>query len=598
MRIPEISFALLLGAVSLQSYAQDLRLKKVSFIGNKTLPDNVLLEQMNTRPKKGIQKIFFWKKSPEFIASVLEDDVNRLKTFYNRNGFLDPEITWKKDTVSAKKVKVEIMIKENKFITYGKPVFNLEGDSITSYLVDSISKAIPLKQGERFTDDGLLGSIDLLKKAFSDHGFPFALVKYDIDVRKDSLLAYVTLNIDSGEKSFFGNSTIRGDSIISEKFIRKYFLFSEGNLFSQKKIDRTQQDLFSTDLFQYVVLSPLKDSVSGNRIPVNILLKELPRWRLETGVGYGSEDKLRLSAQVTRLNFLGGTRRLVLNAKTSYFLPFSFDLRFVQPWFLIPKLDFVVNPFYLREREISYRIDRKGGSVSLLYRLSRNLNVNFSYSYESDKILELSDLQLDPSELKHNKSIFTIGGQVNSSDDPFYPTRGYRIITGISYAGVGSRGNIHYYKIDLTLIRYILLAKDLVLAARVTSGVIQATQNSVRTPVEERYFLGGANSLRGWGRRRISPLNEAGVAIGGNSMSEGSAELRFPLYDILSGVVFFETGNAWTRTYEYDFRSLNYDAGVGLRLKTPVGPVRLDFATPVIKEGFNLQFFISVGHAF
>jgi outer membrane protein insertion porin family len=594
----EISFVIIFGVVSLQAGAQNLRLKKVSFDGNEILSDDVLLDQMNTLPKKGVQKLFFWKKSPDFIPSTLESDAERLRSFYNRNGFLNPEISYSLDTVSGRKIKVHFKITENRFVRYGKTSYILKDDPVTSYLVDSLKKVIPVKQGERFTDAGVLGSVDQMNKAFSDYGFPFSRVNYKLNVIKDSLLANVTFDIDPGAKSFFGSTTIDGNIIVSDKFIRKYFLFSEGDPFSRKKIDRTQQDLFSTDLFQFVVLSPLKDSVVDNRIPVNVLLRELPRWRLETGIGYGSEDKLRLSAQVTRLNFLGGTRRIVFNAKTSYFLPFSFDLKFVQPWFLVPKLDLVLNPFYMREREISYRIDRVGGSVSFLYRLSRSLNANFSYAYESDRILQISDLQLDPSELKHNKSVFTIGGQINTSDDPFYPSRGYRINADVSYAGVGSRGNIHYYKLDLTFIRYILIEKDLVFALRLTSGVIQATQNSIRTPVEERFFLGGANSLRGWGRRRISPLNDAGVAIGGNTMAEASGELRFPIYDILSGVVFFEAGNAWAPTYRYDLASLNYDAGIGLRLKTPVGPLRLDFATPVISEKFNLQFFISVGHAF
>lgn len=598
MRIPEISLLLFLGVVSLQAGAQNLRLKRVTFSGNETLSDDILLDQMNSRPKKGIQKLLFWKKSPEFIPSALQEDTERLGSFYIRNGFINPELSYKLDTISARKIKAVINITENSFIRNADPVFNLKGDSAISYLSDSLLKVIPLKGGERFTDEGVLNSVDLVKRTFSDYGYPYSTVKYDIKVNKDSLIADVTFNIDPGDKSFFGGTEIRGDSIVSEKFVRKYFLFSEGDLFSQKKIDRTQQDLFGTDLFQFVVLSPLKDSAINNRIPVNVLLRELPRWRLETGIGYGSEDKLRLSAQVTRLNFLGGTRRVILNLKTSYFLPFSFDLRFVQPWFLIPKLDLVLNPFYMREREISYRIDRIGGSVSFLYRLGRNLNANFSYAYENDKILELSDLQLDPSELKHNKSVFTIGSQVNTSDDPFYPSQGYRINANVSYAGVGSRGNIHYYKLDLTFIRYILLAKDLVFAMRMTSGVIQATQNSIRTPVEERFFLGGANSLRGWGRRRISPLNESGVPAGGNTMAEGSGELRFPMYDILSGVIFFEAGNSWRDTYAYDFTSLKYDAGLGIRLRTPVGPLRLDFATPVINDRFNLQFFISVGHAF
>jgi outer membrane translocation and assembly module TamA len=81
-------------------------------------------------------------------------------------------------------------------------------------------------------------------------------------------------------------------------------------------------------------------------------------------------------------------------------------------------------------------------------------------------------------------------------------------------------------------------------------------------------------------------------------MLEAGVELRFPVYDILHGAVFADAGNVWSPSYRYSLSDIHYDAGVGLRVKTPIGPVRLDFATPVINDKAGLQFFISVGNAF
>lgn len=598
MRIFKLSFTIIMLLTSSCTVFAQTKIRDVEFRGNSILPEDELMEQVNTLPKTRLEKIMFWKKRPDFIQSVLDEDINRLDSYYNRNGFLNAAVSYKTDTSrSGKLVDVIINIAENQFVKVDSLGVRLFRDTLNQALIDSLKRVIPLKQNQRFTDENIFESEAILKKGFLDNGYPFTKVNHEITLKAENLLSDVVLTVEPGNKSYFGDVKITGNSRVPERFINKYILFNPGEQFKRKKIDKSQQDLFDTDLFQYVVVTALTDSVEGNRIPVSIQLKELPRWKLETGIGYGTEDKLRLSVQVTRLNFLGGTRRVIINGKTSYFMPFSFDVRFVQPDVLIPRLDFIFNPFYRRERETSYRIDRMGGGLSLLYQLSKTLNANITYAFERDRILEIDDLQLDPSELKHNKSIFSLGSQINSTDDLFYPSKGYKLNANISYAGLGLKSELHYYKIDLSLISYFSLSKDLVLASKLRGGVIQTTRTDQRTPIEERFYLGGATSLRGWGRHRISPLSESGFAIGGNTVYEESLELRFPIYDILNGVVFIDAGNVWPGAYHFEF-NLHYDAGIGLRVKTPIGPIRLDFASPVINDGFNLQFFISVGHAF
>ena len=601
MRILKIFIAVLpFLMASLPVLAQkDLRLKAVDFEGNEILNDDVLLGRINTQPKKGLQKIFFWKKRPDFITAVLQEDINRLRSFYNRNGFLNPAISFNLDSShSGRLIDVKIVIDENEFVKVDSLDIILKGDPVTSELVNSLKPLIPLKPGQRFIDDDVFGTIDMMKRNFSDHGYPFITVGHDVSLRDSNLRAGVAFNIIPGTKSYFGNIKISGDSLVPERFIRKYLQFAESGLYSQEMIDSTQQDLFDTDLFQYVVIASLKDSVKDNRIPVEIMVKELPRWALETGIGYGTEDKLRLAAQLTRLNFFGGTRRLIVNAKTSYFLPFSFDVRFLQPDFILPKLDLVINPFYMREREESYRIDRAGGSVNFLYPLKKIIITNLSYAIEHDNIVEINELRLDSSELKQNKSVISTGIQLNTSDDPFYPSKGFRFNINLSYAGIGFGNTAHYYKIVLLLVNYFALAEETVLATKISTGVVQTVRLDQRTPLGDRFYLGGASSLRGWGRHKITSFTENGFPVGGNTMIEGSAELRFPIYGILHGVTFMDAGNVWAGSYEYGFDRLHYNAGVGLRVKTPIGPVRLDFATPVINDGFDFQFFISVGHVF
>ena len=95
-------------------------------------------------------------------------------------------------------------------------------------------------------------------------------------------------------------------------------------------------------------------------------------------------------------------------------------------------------------------------------------------------------------------------------------------------------------------------------------------------PFHKRFFLGGATSIRGWGRFEITPLSE-GFPIGGLSMLDGSSEVRFPIWRRLGAVAFVDYGNVWAKAWEFDVRDLRYAVGPGLRYQTPIGPARIDF---------------------
>jgi outer membrane protein insertion porin family len=86
--------------------------------------------------------------------------------------------------------------------------------------------------------------------------------------------------------------------------------------------------------------------------------------------------------------------------------------------------------------------------------------------------------------------------------------------------------------------------------------------------------------------------------MGGNSLLEGSVELRYPIWKILSGVVFCDAGNVWEGTYDHNLRQLEYAGGGGLRVKTPLGPVRFDVAVPLTQSSKKLQYYLSIGEAF
>ena len=118
------------------------------------------------------------------------------------------------------------------------------------------------------------------------------------------------------------------------------------------------------------------------------------------------------------------------------------------------------------------------------------------------------------------------------------------------------------------------------------------------TPIEERFFSGGSMSVRGWQRSQLGPKNAKNDPIGGNSLLECSAEMRYPIWKIFSGAAFLDFGNVWNKAFEHNLSELRYAPGLGLRIDTPIGPIRFDVARPIWDDEKQLQFHLSVGQAF
>ena len=580
----------------------DYAISEIDFHGNETLTERALLEQMNTRAPTFLEKITFWKKNPAFSPVMFENDMERLHHYYQRHGFLDPGLDYSLNRDDQRgEMAITIDIQEGKPIKIRKIQFKGQLDSAARSLLAKYRDTSLLEPGVRFIDEEILNFEREMRDYFSNRGYPNIEVHRNLNVLRAKKQVDIVFDIETGPPATFGDVKIKGDSLVSERFIRNKLTFSRGQRYSGEKLDATQMKLFNTDLFRYVVVRGQSDSIQDRRIPVLIEVSEQPSWSLEAGVGYGSEDRFRASVYLTRLRFLGGARKLIFEGKHSHFLPVSLESRFIQPGLAGGNLDLIVNPFFIREREQSYTVDRLGGGLTFQQRFTKNTSGYLMYSLERDFLQDFSIPEYlereEDRDLVRNKSGLTVGIRRNTTKKLIAPTSGWKANGHFTYMGIGFRSEFHYYQSEVSLVRYFRVDDDWIVAGRIRSGFIKPLRDE-SSPIEDRFLLGGASSMRGWGRHQISPVNEQGKLIGGNTMLEGNVELRFPIYDIFSGVIFTDIGNVWRKTYAYDLTDLRYDAGAGLRIKTPVGPVGLDIATPLFEREKRLQFFLSVGRAF
>ncbi|WP_372753955.1 outer membrane protein assembly factor [Labilibaculum sp.] len=593
----------ILTGVLLNSSAQENAIvTKISFTGIDSLQKDVLLKQMSTKARPFTGKLSFWKKTARFSSFTFEEDLLKLKKYYQQNGFLDAAIAYELlPNKKNKKLAIQIKVRKGIPILYGDINYQLNNNSALVSFLDSLQTSISIKEGMPFQDEKVLFTENLLHEKFSQKGYPFVQVEKSIKLNEKEKLADITFSISLGNKSHFGAILLSGDSLIDKSYILKHIDLKKGNAFSQAKLEKTQESLFDMGLFKYVIIRAVMDSALHDPIPISIQVKELPRWSLKVGAGYGSEDKIRTSILLKRINFLGGGRTLLIKGERSYFTPIDIESKFIQPDVWGKNLDLIVNPYFSREREDSYEVDRLGTALTLQKQLTKKSSTSITYTFGKDKVDLTEDSSLttdEEDELNTNKSGITLGYNLNTTNNLFSPTKGWKYEGSLTYMGIGLNSEYHYYKIISELNYFHPMGKKIVFANKLKGGIMKPTQGDLATPIEDRFLMGGALSLRGWGRNNISPTDDSGSQLGGNSMFEASSELRFPLFGIFSATAFVDFGNEWYSSWKLKLNDLKYDAGLGLRIQTPVGPIRLDVASPVFDGQFRTQFFITIGQAF
>jgi outer membrane protein insertion porin family len=185
----------------------------------------------------------------------------------------------------------------------------------------------------------------------------------------------------------------------------------------------------------------------------------------------------------------------------------------------------------------------------------------------------------------------------DGSEPRFSPQKGFVALMGFKYNGYIFNSDFNYTRFWLEARQYVKF-KSVVFAFRAMGGGIHSGDEHEFVPVEDRFYSGGSTSNRGWQRAALGPLRVSGTPLGGKSVLEMNVEARFPLFWRLDGALFWDQGNVWAQPYTYRMNRLEYSAGAGLRVNTPIGPIRFDVGLPLWSEKRSPQFFLNVGQAF
>lgn len=572
--------------------ARRVRIKKIDFRGNADFKDKRLLKIIKSR-KSGILSSGFYKEN------VLKDDIEKLKSFYRKEGFTDVKIDYE---VGQDKKKgfmfVVIRINEGRKYIVGE-VF-IKGNSILS--AGQVKESLKLISADKvFSPEAMHADSSNIQGIYFDKGYIFAQVSESSYLDPQTNKVDVTYTVDEGVVGYVDKVKIRGNIKTKDKVIRRELRIYPEERFDGGKLKRSKERLQNLGFFEEASydIEP-SDSPDPSKRNLVVDVRESKTGEFSFGGGYSSVDKLIGFVEIAQKNFdwrnfpyfTGGGQDLRFRVENGS-VTSSFELSFTEPWVYDYPVSFGFDAYrraHSRETDVGYGFSEKrtGGDLRLGKEMNEYLRADMLYRIEE---VDISDVSSDATnDLRKEIGVNIIssmqfGLTKDTRDNVFNPSAGYVLGGSVLLSGGILGGDKDFTKHTLTASKYFSLINSSVIEFKLRAGVANAYGNSSTVPIYERFYAGGAYSIRGYHERKVGPIDPVSKdPIGGESMLIGNIEYLYPLVDFIKGALFYDVGNVWAKLDDFGLNGYKAGMGLGFRVKTPIGPLKLDYGWPLQKE--------------
>ncbi|EAI7714992.1 outer membrane protein assembly factor BamA [Campylobacter coli] len=508
----------------------------------------------------------------------LSNDSARISDEYMKKGYLDVQVSspYLKTYTDTYQANLTYFIKE------GKP-YKIESISIENPLFseeENIQNVKNLRstQGKLINIEDIRKDVKTIETQSADLGYAFAEVYPDIQKNDQTQEASVVFKVIPHNKVYIRNVIISGNSRTVDRVVRRELYITEGNLYNRTDLSESTNALRRTSYFDDVEIK--EEKVDDTHIDLIVNVKEASTGAISGGIGYGSSDGLLLNASLSDTNIFGsGIKSSVSVDKSDDTL--SGRISLINPRILDSQYS-LGGTLYSNDYEWdNYSEKNYGFDITLGRQFARYYNVSLTYNLEQSDIYHLSPTLLRTGyELgKTIKSSITPAITFNNTDDYYLPRKGIIASTSLEYAGLGgdqeflsSSSKFNFYQGLQDYIGYDLIYRY--------KASFYKVWDEGYLPINQRIYLGGIRSLRGFESRTVSPKNEWGDEVGGTIAFANSVELSFPLIDRikLRGSVFFDYGMIGNKNLDEIQRM---STGLGIEWITPIGPLQLVFAKPL-----------------
>jgi outer membrane protein insertion porin family len=575
--------------------------------GRKMTIDKIVIEGAQGLKPAKIKAIMLTQEREFYILrgtvqrQKLDQDIERVVSFYNDNGYIQARVETVDTQVDRATARVTIRI-----VVAEGPQFKVGGIDITGNKVlpvEELRRRVLLKPDDIYSRTKLQESVRGIVDVYGTIGRASADINPQVALDVPNRKVNITVEVSEGPEVFIERINVSGNTRSQEKILRRELPMAEGDLFTTQKLARAKQKLTNLNYFEKVETKTAPGSTK-DKIVVNIEVTEKPTGLFSIGGGYSSQDGALGTLDLSQNNFLGRGYQLFLRLRGGTETQQG-TIGFTDPWFLDRPLAAGFDIFNNRRIFQDYTVNSLGGDVRFGAPIGDYGRWNSLYRLSQEKLNDVDpNASTELLEAEGTSIMSLLGGSLSrdTRDNIADPTRGNYSVFGVDFAGIGTVDN-RFFRITATTTQHRPLWFGHVLSGRLMGGYQLGWFNDP-VPFFERYYLGGPNTIRSFKSRQISPEDSSGTAIGGNVQVLGNIEYSVPLPFGFRVALFFDAGNVYgpdqsVRT-PVDLTNLKYAVGSGLRWNSPFGPIRVDYGVnpnPKSGEKFgNIQF--SMGSAF
>jgi len=563
----------------------------IRFIGNQNFSDSELKSVILTE-ESAWYRIF--SQSDTYDPDRLSFDKELLRRFYLSEGYADFRVVDETAELSPQRDQffITFTVEEGPLYTFGK--IDLE-TTLRNFDPESVRDVVSTVEGETYSSEAVQTTVSEITNAVSDQNFPFVQVTPLIKRDPDELTMSVIYKIDEGERRFVERIEITGNVLTVDEVIRRQLLLAEGDPFNQTKLQLSVQRVRDLGYFESVEPRVTEGS-QPDLEQVEISVAEQATGEISFGAGFSTADGPLGDFSIRERNLFGKGQDLRIGATVSTRRQ-EYDLSFTEPYFLDRDLSAGFDIFRTTRNnsdESSFDEQNTGTALRLGYPLSEDLRQRLIYRLAYTDINDIDDGASPAIQSEEGSRVISMVGQelfYDQRNSKLNPTDGYFIRFGTDLAGLGGTARFIRGRLDAT--HFFPLGDEYILAISGRTGAVQGLGKDVS--VADRFFLGG-NQLRGFETAGAGPRDLAtNDSLGGNQFATATIELAFPLglpeEFQLKGHLFSDAGTVGQVDFDdpniADEHSLRVSSGVGVSWGSPLGPVRLDFAVPIVSKDYD-----------
>lgn len=567
-------------------------IKGIIFVGNTHFTDGQLREVIQTTESRWWR---FLTTDDSYDPDRITYDRELLRRFYLSEGYAEFRVLSAVAELAPERdgFYVTYTLEEGERYKFGKieiatQLKNLNPEELRPYLA--------MKEGDWYNADLVEKSINQITDAVGNRGFAFVDVRPRPTLDRENYVVDLVFDVDEGPRVYVERIDVVGNLRTLDKVIRREFRLVEGDAFNTSRLRRSQQRIRNLGFFKKVDVRNEQGSAPDKTV-ITVEVEEQSTGELSLGAGFSTTEGPLADISIRERNLLGRGQDLraafLISGRTQ-----QLDLSFTEPYFLDRNVAAGFDLFRIeRDNQDRSSFDQfsVGGAIRFGFQITENLRETVRYTLRTDEITNVdSNASRFIREQEGTRTTSAIGHTLfyDRRDNRIDPTEGYFAALSNDLAGLG--GDARYIRTRVSSgYYYPVSAPDWVLSVAGEVGHIQGLGKDVA--IQDRFFIGG-DTLRGFETGGIGPRDvDTGDSLGGNTFAVGSVSLQFPLglpQELgVAGRVFTDFGTLFNLDQSgseiVDKSSLRASIGTGVSWRSPFGPIRVDFAVPVVKESFD-----------